>query len=50
MDLKNGRQVNDFGVDTTMFTRVLYEIINAAIRLFCFVNFLEESFNVIAEL
>ena len=49
MDLMNGRQVNDFGVDITMFMGVLYEIMNAANGLFCFINFLEESFNVIAE-
>ncbi len=49
MDLKNGRQVNNFGVDTTIFTGVLYEIMNAANGLLCFIDFIEESLNVIAE-
>jgi len=33
-----------------IFIRVLYEIINTINKLFYFINFLKESFNIIIEL
>lgn len=47
VDLENGGQVD--GVDATMSTGVLDDNVDAADGLFCFVDFLEELFDIVAE-